>query len=73
MYHRTCSDCLCYDLCAGCEVCKEFYPANDNEGETDFIIEQGRDEFKKEWNQYLSEDSKKNVTDILKNIRRINN
>ena len=50
-------DCYYYDVCPKDEACDDFTPITD-EGEDaviEEIIEQGREEYRAAWNEYISE------------------
>ena len=55
MQHRTCGECLFFDICDHRKVCCDFYPADDNQHDVDEIIDEGRNEFYDEWFRYISE------------------
>lgn len=55
--NKRCIDCYYYDVCPKYEACDDFTPITD-EGEDaviEEIIEQGREEYRAAWNEYISE------------------
>lgn len=55
MIMGSCQNCVFKDMCEDNRPCRHFSPVDDNEGYDLAIIEAGRKQFAKEWNQYLSE------------------
>lgn len=54
MRERNCRNCLFGDKCSAAQVCDYYAPLNDDGGE-DKYIENGRQEFYKDWMRYTSE------------------
>lgn len=50
---KPCVDCIWYDICEKDDVCMEFTPAADVNYVTDEELENGRIEFRKEWDEYV--------------------
>ena len=57
MSNKNCKDCYYGDMCQCAETCEYFTPitAESEDAVIEQIIEQGRDEFIAEWNQYISQ------------------
>ena len=56
MYNCKCKLCLFVDICNGRDVCDGFYPADEDQSDIGFIIEEGRKEYYREWFEYISGD-----------------
>lgn len=56
MSNKRCKDCYYGDVCPSAEVCEDFAPITEEaEGAViDEIIERGREEFRADWNTYIS-------------------
>ena len=55
--NKRCQNCYYCDVCPKDEACEDFAPITD-EGEDaviEEIIEKGRDEYRADWNEYISE------------------
>jgi hypothetical protein len=55
--NKRCKDCYYGDVCPHAVVCEDFTPitAEAEEAVVGEIIENGREEFRSEWNTYISE------------------
>lgn len=56
MRERNCRNCLFGDKCSDAQTCDYYAPLNDDGGE-DKYIENGRQEFYKDWMRYTSENA----------------
>lgn len=54
MNRKTCSNCLYGDQCGSSSICDYFSPMDDVDA-IEETIENGRQEFWGEWNEYISE------------------
>lgn len=54
MNRKTCSNCLYGDQCGSFNICDYFSPMDDAD-DIEAVIENGRQEFLDEWNEYISE------------------
>lgn len=55
MYNKCCN-CYYHNACCETQICDNYIPLDDSSEDiaTDRLIEQGRQEFYKEWIEYLS-------------------
>lgn len=55
--NRTCKKCTYYDVCPERSVCEDYYPLNEDvsDDQVERMIENGRDEFRLAWLEYISE------------------
>ena len=54
---KRCKDCYFYEQCHQSEACEDFTPMTDEASDEAVyeLIENGREEFRSEWNQYITE------------------
>lgn len=57
MNNKNCKDCYYGNICPRTEACEDFIPIIDEAEDAviDEIIEQGREEYRTEWHQYISQ------------------
>lgn len=55
--NKRCKDCYFYEQCHQQEACEDFIPMTDEAEDeaVDELIEQGREDYRSEWNQYITE------------------
>lgn len=55
--NKRCKDCYYGDVCPSAEVCEDFAPITEvaEDAVIEEIIEQGREEYRAAWNEYISE------------------
>ncbi len=54
---KQCSNCYYYDVCNSSDLCDDYAPLGDaaEDYAIEELIEKGRQEFRAEWEQYISE------------------
>ena len=58
LINKRCKDCYYCDVCLNDEACDDFTPITEDfeDAVIDEIIEQGREEYRAAWSEYISED-----------------